>query len=103
MTPQKRKKTATKRNKIVKVSFFSKFLCFFVAVFVTRRYFSTRAFDLQLALNVALDRADRDNIVVFSSDFPLASRGMASIGTSPDLPRCRTASSEKSWHVFERF
>jgi len=85
------------------VSFFSKFLCLFVAVFVTRRYFSTRAFDLQLALNVALDRADRDNIVVFSSDFPIASRGMASIGTSQDLPRRRTASSEKSWHVFERF
>src|SRR6266478_1397522 len=99
---REKREIATKRHEIHKASFFLRLLCLFVAVF-TRWYFSTRAFDLQLALNVHVNRTDCNNIVVFSSDFPFTSRSMASISTSQDPPRCGTASSEKSGHAPERF
>src|SRR5439155_20089414 len=69
----------------------------------SRRYFSTRALDLQLPLNVDIHRADRSAVCIFHNPLFVRRGCLASIDSAPNYARRGAAAAEKSEHTFISF
>ena len=67
------------------------------------RYFSTRALDLQLPLDVDVHRAGRITVRIFHNLLLVRRGRVASIDSAQNYARRGAAAAEKSEHTLKRF